>query len=182
MKTILLGHSGIAVSELCLGILPFGTKVDEGTSFALLDAYYEAGGRFIDTANNYSMWRSGGMGIESEATLGKWMKARGNRPDLVVATKVGFNRRDIGPRLSRPTIAAEVAGSLARFGADHIDLYYAHADLRQDPLEETLETFDTLVDAGKVCALGCSNYRVLRIERARHVSRPHGWTEYCCVQ
>jgi aryl-alcohol dehydrogenase-like predicted oxidoreductase len=170
------------VSELCLGILPFGTKVDESTSFALLDGYYEAGGRFIDTANNYSMWHAGGMGTESEATLGRWMKARGNRNDLVVATKVGFNRRDIGPSLSRRTIETEVAGSLARLGTDRIDLYYAHADIRQDPLTETLETFDALVAAGKVRALGCSNYRAWRIERARQVSRSHGWTEYCCVQ
>ncbi len=182
MKTIPLGHSGIAVSELCLGILPFGTKVDEGTSFALLDAYYEAGGRFIDTANNYSMWHPGGIGTESETTLGKWMKARGNRDDLVVATKVGFNRCDVGPSLARQTIEAEVAGSLARLGADHIDLYYAHADIRQDPLEESLKAFDVLVAAGKVRALGCSNYRAWRIERARQVSRSHGWAEYCCVQ
>ena len=182
MKTVTLGHSGIAVSELCLGILPFGTKVDEGTSFAILDAYYEAGGRFIDTANNYSRWHAGGIGIESEATLGKWLKARGNRDNLVIATKVGFNRADIGPSLSRRTIEAEIAGSLARLGTDTVDLYYAHADIRTDPLEETLETFDALVRAGKVRALGCSNYRAWRIEKARGISRTHGWAEYCCVQ
>src|SRR5512141_1248650 len=97
MRTLMLGHSGIPVSEICLGVLPYGTRVDERTSFAIMDAYYEAGGRFIDTANNYSMWHPGGIGIESETTLGRWMKARSNRDKLVVATKVGFNRADIGP-------------------------------------------------------------------------------------
>ncbi len=182
MNTLTLGHSGIAVSELCLGILPFGTKVDEATSFAILDGYYEAGGRFIDTANNYSRWHAGGTGVESETTLGKWMKARGHRADLVIATKVGFNRADIGPSLSRQTIEAESAGSLARLGTDTIDLYYAHADIRSDPLEETLATFDALVAAGKVRALGCSNYRAWRIQQARDLSRARGWAEYCCVQ
>ena len=182
MKTLPLGHSGIEVSALCLGILPFGTKVDEPTSFAILDAYFAAGGRFIDTANNYSMWHPGGVGIESETTLGKWMRARKNRSQLVIATKVGANRADIGPSLSASTIMAEFDGSLRRLGADHVDLYYAHLDIRKDPLEGTLVAFDQLVKAGKVRALGCSNYLSWRIERARQLSRSHGWAEYCCVQ
>ena len=182
MKTLPLGHSGIEVSALCLGILPFGTKVDEPTSFAILDAYFAAGGRFIDTANNYSMWHPGGVGIESETTLGKWMRTRKNRSQLVIATKVGANRADIGPSLSASTIMAEFDGSLRRLGADHVDLYYAHLDIRKDPLEETLVAFDQLVKAGKVRALGCSNYLSWRIEQARQFSRSHGWAEYCCVQ
>lgn len=182
MHTLTLGHTGIAVSELCLGILPFGTKVDEATSFAILDAYYAAGGRFIDTANNYSRWHAGGIGLESEVTLGKWLKARGNRADIVIATKVGFNRADIGPSLSRQTIEAEIAGSLARLGTSYVDLYYAHADIRSDPLTETLATFNELVTAGKARALGCSNYRAWRIQQARDLSRSRGWAEYCCVQ
>ncbi len=182
MKTVTLGHSGIEVSALCLGILPFGTKVDEPTSFAILDAYFEAGGRFIDTANNYSMWHAGGIGTESETVLGKWLRARGNRRQLVIATKVGFNRADIGPSLSAATIAAELDGSLRRLGVDCADLYYAHADIRKDPQEETLAAFDKAVTAGKVRALGCSNYLPWRIEQARQISRGHGWAEYCCVQ
>jgi aryl-alcohol dehydrogenase-like predicted oxidoreductase len=182
MRTLRLGHSGIEVSALCLGILPFGTKVDEATSFAILDAYFEAGGRFIDTANNYSMWHADGIGTESETMLGKWMRARGNRSQLVIATKVGFNRADIGPSLSVATIATEFAGSLRRLGIDYVDLYYAHADIRQDPLEETLAAFDKLVKTGQVRALGCSNYLAWRIERSRQISRAHGWAEYCCVQ
>jgi aryl-alcohol dehydrogenase-like predicted oxidoreductase len=182
MRTLRLGHSGIEVSALGLGILPFGTKVDEATSFAILDAYFEAGGRFIDTANNYSMWHADGIGTESETMLGKWMRARGNRSQLVIATKVGFNRADIGPSLSVATIATEFAGSLRRLGVDYVDLYYAHADIRQDPLEETLAAFDKLVKTGQVRALGCSNYLAWRIERSRQISRAHGWAEYCCVQ
>ena len=182
MKNLILGHSGIEVSSLCLGILPFGTKVDEPTSFAILNAYYEAGGRFIDTANNYSMWHAGGIGVESEIVLGKWMRARGNRSQLVIATKVGFNRADIGPSLSAGTIAAELDGSLRRLGVDCVDLYYAHADIRENSLEETLAAFNGAVRDGKVRALGCSNYLPWRIERARQISRDHNWAEYCCIQ
>jgi len=182
MRTLPLGHSGLEVSALCLGILPFGTKVDEATSFAIMDAYYEAGGRFFDMANNYSMWHPGGIGIESETTLGKWLKLRRNRQNVIIATKVGFNRADIGPSLSASTINTELEGSLRRLGVDCVDLYYAHADIRKDPLEETLAAFDAAVRAGKVRSLGCSNYLAWRIERARQVSRAHGWAEYCCVQ
>ena len=182
MKTLPLGNSGIDVSVLCLGILPFGTKVDRQTSFAILDAYYEAGGRFIDTANNYSKWHPGGVGTESETTLGAWMRERGNRDDLVIATKVGFNRDDIGPSLSRATIEREAIGSLERLQTDCVDLYYAHADIRTDPLEETLGAFDKLVTSGKVRAIGCSNYRAWRIAEARGISRARGLASYCCVQ
>jgi aryl-alcohol dehydrogenase-like predicted oxidoreductase len=188
MKTISLGEAGTQgtqgtqVSAICLGILQMGTRVDRETSFAILDAYFEAGGRFIDTANNYSKWHAGGVGTESETMLGEWMKDRRNREQLFIATKVGFNRDDIGPSLSRKTIEIESAGSLKRLGTDYIDLYYAHADIRNDPLEETLETFNALVVAGKARRLGCSNYLAWRIERARAISRERGWAEYCCVQ
>lgn len=182
MKKIQLGHSGINVSPVCLGILQFGTRVDEKTGFSILDAYVEAGGQFIDTANNYSMWHAGGVGTESETTLGKWLKERGNREDLVIATKVGFNRADVGPSLSPTTIEKEFAGSMKRMGLDYVDLYYAHADIRTDPLEKTLETFDGFVKKGSVRALGCSNYRAWRIQEARDISRAEGLAEYCCVQ
>jgi aryl-alcohol dehydrogenase-like predicted oxidoreductase len=182
MRTLTLGHSGIEVSALCLGILPFGTRVDEETSFTILDGYYEAGGRFVDTANNYSRWHPGGTGTESETLLGRWLRARGNREEIVIATKVGFNRADIETSLSRATIQTELEGSLRRLGVDQIDLYYAHGDIRKDPLEETLAAFDEGVRSGKVRTLGCSNYLPWRIERARQISRANGWAEYCCVQ
>jgi aryl-alcohol dehydrogenase-like predicted oxidoreductase len=182
MNTLSLGHSKIQVSALCLGILPFGTKVDRKTSFAVLDAYWEAGGRFIDTANNYSMWHANGVGTESETVLGEWMKERGNRDELVIATKVGFNRADRGPSLSRQTIEEEFAGSLSRLGTDRVDLYYAHADIRTDSLVEALGALNDLVAAGKVRALGCSNYRAWRIAEAQAVSEKNGFAAYCCVQ
>jgi aryl-alcohol dehydrogenase-like predicted oxidoreductase len=182
METITLGHSGLEVSALCLGILPFGTKVQREDAFAILDAYFEAGGRFIDTANNYSKWHAGGIGTESETTLGEWVQARGNRNELVIATKVGFNRDDIGPSLSRATIEKEIDGSLSRIATDYVDLYYAHADIRTDGIEETLAAFDDTVKAGKARFLGCSNYVAWRIAQARAVSRANGWSEYCCVQ
>lgn len=182
MKTVPLGLSNVDVSALCMGILQFGTRIDRSTSFALLDRYFEAGGRFIDTANNYSKWHEGGVGTESEAALGEWMKERGNRSELIIATKVGFNRDDIGPSLSPATIRTEIDGSLTRLGTDHVDLYYAHTDMRSDPLEETLVTFNDAVTAGKVRFLGCSNYLAWRIEKARGISRNLGLAEYCCVQ
>ena len=182
MKTVSLGHSGIEVSVLCLGILPFGTKIDKDTSFVILGNYYAAGGRFIDTANNYSKWHEGGVGTESETMLGEWITARNNRNQLVIATKVGFNRDDIGPSLSKDTIQKEMEGSLKRLQTDYVDLFYAHTDMRTDPLEETLAAFNDQVVAGRARALGCSNYLAWRIEKARNLSRTRGFTEYCCVQ
>jgi aryl-alcohol dehydrogenase-like predicted oxidoreductase len=182
MNTLTLGHSGIEVSELCLGILQFGTKVDRPTSYAILDAYYEAGGRFIDTANNYSMWHAGGVGTESESLLGEWMSTRRNRNELVIATKVGFNRADRGPSLSRATIEEESAGSLKRLRTDRVDLYYAHADIRTDPLEVTLGALNDLVVSGRARSIGCSNYRAWRIAEARAVSKRLGMAQFCCVQ
>ena len=159
----------------------YGTKVDKTESFALLDRYYEAGGRFIDTANNYAYFY-GGKGGESEAILGEWMSDRGNREELVVATKVGFNTPDIGNGLSSELIKSEFDKSLKRLRTEYVDLYYAHKDHREDPLEETLESFNRLHRQGKVRAVGCSNYLAWRIEEARQLSRERGWPEYCCVQ
>jgi aryl-alcohol dehydrogenase-like predicted oxidoreductase len=180
MQTVKLGNSD--VSALCLGILQMGTRVDKTTSYSILDAYFEAGGRFIDTANNYSKWHAGGVGTESETMLGQWMTDRGNRDELFIATKVGFNRDDIGQSLSTKTIADEAEGSLKRLQTDRVDLYYAHADIRKDPLDKTLEAFNKLVVDGRAMALGCSNYLAWRIEQARGLSRNNGWAEYRCVQ
>jgi len=181
MRTLLLGDSGAEVSTLCLGAMNFGTKLDEKGSFAVLDRYYEAGGRFLDTANNYAVWW-GGDGSESETVLGRWMKARGNRDGLFIATKVGFNTPAVGNSLSRKIVRQEIEGSLRRMGIETIDLYYAHKDHRADPLEETLGVFDELRREGKLRFIGCSNYRAWRIEEARALSRTRGWASYCCVQ
>jgi aryl-alcohol dehydrogenase-like predicted oxidoreductase len=181
MKTIDLGDTGAKVSALCLGAMNFGTKLDEKGSVQVLDRYYEAGGRFIDTANNYAHWW-GGDGTESENVLGRWMRERRTRDSLFLATKVGFNTPAKGTGLSCAMIRQEIEGSLKRLGTDHVDLYYAHKDERTDPLAETLGTFDELHRAGKTRFIGCSNYRAWRIEEARSLSRAKGWPVYCCVQ
>ncbi len=158
MKIPPLGHSHIQINSLCLGAMNFGTKIDEKASFAILDRFVEAGGRFIDTANNYSYWYNG-KGGESETVLGNWMKERGNREDLVIASKVGFNTPEIGHGLSGELIKSEFEGSLRRLQTEYIDLYYAHQDYRKDPLEETLEAFHRLHRTGQIRAIGCSNYQ-----------------------
>lgn len=181
MKTLSLGDSGIKVSALCLGAMNFGTKLDEKGSFVLLDRYYESGGRFIDTANNYAVWW-GGDGTESETVLGRWMRDRKNRGELFLASKVGFNTPKVGMGLSRKIIRQELEGSLRRMGVDHLDLYFAHTDHRPDPLEETLDAFEELGKEGRIRLIGCSNYRAWRIQEARELSRRKGWAAYCCVQ
>jgi aryl-alcohol dehydrogenase-like predicted oxidoreductase len=159
----------------------YGTKANAQDSLRMLDRYVEAGGSFIDTANNYALWW-GGDGGDSERVLGAWMKERKNRDRLFLATKVGFNRPDIGASLSAATIKREIEGSLKRMGTDHVDLYYAHCDRRDTPQEESIGAFDALRREGKIRFVGCSNFRAWRIEQARTLSRAHGWAEYCCVQ
>jgi aryl-alcohol dehydrogenase-like predicted oxidoreductase len=181
MKAITLGASGEKVSALCLGTMELGTKVGQQDSMRLLDRYCEAGGRFIDTANNYGNW-SAGAGWESETVVGRWMRERKNRDDLFLVTKVGANPPAVGWGLSRKVIMQEIDESLRRLGTDRVDLYYAHIDSRADDLEETLAAFDQLHRQGKIRNLGCSNYRAWRIEEARALSRSHGWIGYCCAQ
>jgi aryl-alcohol dehydrogenase-like predicted oxidoreductase len=184
MKTTSLGFTNLSVSQMCLGAMYFGTRNDEATSFRLLDMYVEAGGFFIDTANIYSHWVTGCKGYESERLLGRWMKARKNRSSVVIATKVGFEIPAYGVERGLPatTILQECEKSLRNLGVETIDLYYAHCDDPNTPLEETLSAFDRLVQAGKVRTIGASNYLAWRLEEARWVSQTHGWSEFCCVQ
>ena len=179
MRTVPLGEAGVEVSALCLGCMFFGTRIDEATSTALLDRYVAAGGAFLDTADNYAFWVPEGRGGESEALLGRWMRSRGNRDELVLATKVGGMP---GEDLSRAAIRAAVEGSLRRLQTDRIDLYYAHVDHRSVALEETLEAFAELVAAGTVRHIGCSNHAAWRVERARRIADARGLPRYCCVQ
>jgi aryl-alcohol dehydrogenase-like predicted oxidoreductase len=179
VRTVPLGEAGVDVSALCLGCMFFGTRVDEETSTHLLDSYIEAGGSFLDTANNYASWVEGGRGGESEELLGRWMRRRGNRGRLFLATKVGGAP---GEDLSRTAIRAAVEGSLRRLQTDSIDLYYAHVDHRSVALEETLEAFSELVAGGKARHIGCSNYAAWRLERARRISDAGGLPRYCCIQ
>src|SRR6266511_6105057 len=179
-----LGRTGLRVSALCLGGNTFGWTTDQQASEAVLDAYLEAGGNFIDTADVYSRWAPGNKGGESETVLGKWMTARKNRHAVLMATKVmgpmGPGPNDTG--LSRQHIMEGVEDSLRRLGTDYIDLYQAHWDDRDAPLEETLRAFDDLVGQGKVRYIGCSNYVGWRLTRALWESDKHGYARYECLQ
>ncbi|MBN1284392.1 MAG: aldo/keto reductase [Anaerolineae bacterium] len=184
MKKVPLGSTGIDVSILCLGAMHLGSKEDEATSVRLLDQYVEAGGSFIDTANIYAYWIPGSKGGESEHLLGKWMKQRGNRDRLFIASKVGFEvpAEGVARSTSAQLVVAECEKSLKRMGVETIDLYYAHNDDRNTPVEETLEAFHKLKKEGKVRFIGASNFRAWRLEQARWVSNTKGWAEYCCIQ
>ena len=184
MKIISLGFTNIPVSCLCFGAMYLGTRQDEATSFRLLDIYAEAGGFFIDTANIYARWVDGYQGYESENLLGRWMKARKNRSRLFIASKVGFEIPAHGVQRGLPaaTILQECDKTLQNLGIETIDLYYAHCDDPNTPMDESLEAFDRLVKAGKVRVIGASNYQAWRLEEARWTSQAHGWSEFCCVQ
>ncbi|MBN2303739.1 MAG: aldo/keto reductase [Anaerolineae bacterium] len=182
MRTVPLGNTGEHVSALCLGTMYLGTRQDEDTSFRLLDQYVQAGGTFLDTANIYAHWIPEGRGGESEALVGRWMKARGNRDKLFIASKVGFGYQDVPVGLTPDLIEAECDKSLQRLGVDTIDLFYAHVDDRNTPIRETLAAFDRLVKAGKVRFIGASNYLAWRLERAHAASKADGLVEFCCLQ
>src|SRR5262249_44259973 len=179
-----LGGTGMKVAALCLGGNTFGWTTDQKASEAVLDAYLEAGGNFIDTADVYARWVPGNAGGESEIVLGRWMAARRNRSAVVIATKV---MAPIGPGpidtgLSRQHIVQGVEASLARLQTDYIDLYQAHWDDRETPLEETLRAFDDLVRQGKVRYLGASNHVAWRLTRSLWESDKHGYARYECLQ
>jgi aryl-alcohol dehydrogenase-like predicted oxidoreductase len=181
MRTLPLGTTGIDVSALCLGVMYFGTKTDEATSFAMLDQYVEAGGTFLDTANIYAHW-AGGRGGDSERLLGKWLRQRRNRDKLFIASKVGFAYADVPISLHPRYIQQECEKSLANMGIDRIDLYYAHKDDLDTPMADTMAAFDKLVKAGKVGVLGASNFPAWRLAEAAATSRAGGFAQYCCVQ
>lgn len=174
-----LGQTGLEVAPLCLGGNVFGWTADENTSFSVLDAYVGAGGNFIDTADVYSAWVPGHKGGESETLIGKWMRERRNRERLVIATKVGsLNSKGRRADLSREQIVQAVEASLRRLQTEYIDLYFAHYDDQETPLEETLGAFAELVRSGKVRALGASNYSASRMAEALRISETHGYPRY----
>lgn len=175
-----LGNSGIAVEPLTLGGNVFGWSADEATSFAVLDAFVGEGLNFIDTADTYSGWVPGNQGGESETIIGKWLKRRGKRDDVVIGTKVAKWSRHKG--LSATNIAAAADESLHRLGVDCIDVYYAHEDDPSVPLEETLGAFARLIEAGKVRTIGASNYGAARLAAALDVSRKNGLPRYEVLQ
>ena len=165
MTRVQLADTDLFVHPLQLGGNPFGWGADRDQSFAVLDAYAEAGGNFIDTADAYSAWVEGNSGGESETIIGEWMKARGNRDDMVIATKVGMHPKAQG--LDPANIRNCVDDSLRRLGTDHIDVYYAHRDDDDVDQVAVAETFDALVRTGKVSYLGASNFSLERLQIGR---------------
>jgi aryl-alcohol dehydrogenase-like predicted oxidoreductase len=159
-----------------------GSKHDRAVSFAVLDAFRERGGNFLDTGNFYADWLPGCVGGESETVIGEWLKARGCRDEMVIGTKVGFEYPGSPGGLSASEIASECNKSLKRLGIDHLDLYWAHRDDRETPQAETMQAFDRLVKAGKVRALGASNLKIWRIAQANEIARANGWTSFCAVE
>ncbi len=177
-----LGKSGLEVSPLCFGGNVFGWTADEPASFQVLDAFAAAEMNFIDTADVYSTWAPGNQGGESETILGRWLRLRSNRNRVIIATKVGLEMPAHGKGLSRAYIVRAVDASLRRLQTDYIDLYQAHRDDAETPLEETLGTFADLVAQGKVRAIGASNYDAERLAQALDVSRRHGYPRYESLQ
>jgi aryl-alcohol dehydrogenase-like predicted oxidoreductase len=179
-----LGHTGLQVSELALGTMQFGWTAGEDAAFAIMDAYVQAGGNLIDTANIYSNWAEGNPGGVSEEIIGRWLKTRGNRHDIVLATKVR-GRMWAGPNdegLSRGHIQRAVEDSLRRLQTDYIDLYQTHWFDANTPVEETMRVLDDLVRAGKVRYVGCSNHPAWRLVEALWASDRHGLVGYISLQ
>ncbi|ACA19652.1 aldo/keto reductase [Methylobacterium sp. 4-46] len=182
-----LGRSGLSVPPLCFGGNVLGWTADEPTSFAILDRLLDQGFTFIDTADIYSRWVPGHAGGESETILGRWMESRGCRDRIVLATKVGMDMGE-GPAgearkgLSGASIARAVEESLRRLRTDRIDLYQSHEDDPETPIEETLGAYDRLIRAGKVRAIGASNFSAARLREALAVAARTGLPRYECLQ
>ena len=177
-----LGRSGLQVTPLCFGGNVFGWTVDEATSFSLLDAWVGAGMNFIDTADVYSRWVPGHTGGESETIIGKWLKRSGRRDQVVLATKVGKDMGDGKVGLAPAYIRSAIEASLKRLQTDVIDLYQSHDDDASVPLADTLGAYADLIKAGKVRAIGASNFTAPRLAEALAASAAHGLPRYECLQ
>jgi aryl-alcohol dehydrogenase-like predicted oxidoreductase len=182
MRTRKLGRSPLQLSTIMLGSNVFGWTIDEPRSFSVLDAYTAAGGTCIDTADVYSNWVPGNHGGESETIIGKWLKRRGNRDRVIIATKVGSAMGPGLKGLAPAYITRAVEASLGRLQTDYIDLYQAHQDDPTTPLEETLDAVARLVQQGKVRVIGASNYTVDRLAQALEVSRARSLPRYESLQ
>ncbi len=182
MNTVTLGKSNLTVSEMCLGTMFFGIKISEEESFRLMDFYYEQGGRFFDTANKYSTWIPGFPEPVGEYVVGRWINSRGCRNEVILSTKLGFPYLDVPRGLTKNLIISEVDKSLQRLNISQLDILYAHADDYNTPIEETLEAFHSLIKAGKVRALGNSNFYTWRTAQSNSIAAANGWTPYCCSQ
>lgn len=177
-----LGQSSLRVAPLCLGGNVFGWTADEATSHKLLDGFVTGGFNFIDTADMYSRWAEGHQGGESERVIGTWLKKRGKRDDVVIATKVGKDMGGDKKGLRREYVLRAVEDSLKRLQTDYIDLYQAHEDDLSLPVEEPLETFAALIKAGKVRAIGASNFDGPRLDAALSAAKQNGLPRYESLQ
>jgi aryl-alcohol dehydrogenase-like predicted oxidoreductase len=177
---ITIPETDLVVHELCLGTNVFGWSADESESHAVLDAYAAHGGNFVDTADMYSAWKEGNVGGESETIIGNWMKKRSNRDQMVVATKVA--KLPARPGLSPANIAAACDDSLKRLQTDHIEIYYAHHDDPEIPLEDVLGAFAQLIAEGKVRYIAASQYTGARLQEALDISAKHNLPSYIALQ
>ena len=177
---ITLPKTDLSLYPLCLGGNVFGFSADVKNSETVLDYYFDNGGNFIDTADMYSQWAPGHVGGESETIIGNWMKKRRNRSEMVIATKVA--KLDTRPGLKSANIIAACDDSLRRLQTDYLDLYYAHHDDPDTPIEETLSTFDALIKSGKVRYIAASNFTAARLQESLDVSKKLGLAAYVACQ
>jgi aryl-alcohol dehydrogenase-like predicted oxidoreductase len=177
-----LGQSSLEVPPITLGCNVFGWTADETTSFALLDAWLDAGFNFLDTADVYARWVKGSTGGDSETIIGRWLKARGNRDKIVLATKLGIEMAPGKKGLSRAYMQTAVEDSLRRLQTDYIDLYQSHRDDPDTPIEETLSAYADLIKAGKVREIGASNFSADRLAESLKISATKGLPRYQSLQ
>lgn len=176
-----LGSSGIEVTPLAFGGNVFGWTIDEQTSFTVLDAFVAAGFNLIDTADSYSRWAPGNKGGESETIIGNWIKQRGNRDNVIIATKVGSDMGE-GKNLKKEYILRSVEGSLQRLQTDYIDLYQSHFDDLSTPVEETMDAYAELIQQGKVRTVGASNLTIERLKQSVEYSECNNLPRYETLQ
>jgi aryl-alcohol dehydrogenase-like predicted oxidoreductase len=181
-KLTKIGSSGLATPRLVLGGNVFGWTAKGEDAFRILDRFADAGGTMIDTADVYSAWVPGHRGGESESLIGEWLRRRGGKSDMLIATKVGMLKGEGGEKLEPARIAAAAEASLKRLGVEAIDLYYAHQDDTKTPLADSLAAFDKLVRDGKVRVLGASNYSAERLAEALAISERDGLARYEVLQ
>ena len=177
---IRLANTDLTIYPLCLGGNVFGYSADKDNSEAVLTFYADNGGNFIDTADMYSQWAPGHIGGESETIIGNWMKKRGNRSQMIIATKVG--RLDTKPGLSPSNIISACEDSLKRLGSDYIDIYYSHLDDLDTPIEQSLGAYDSLIKSGKVRYIAASNFTPERLQESLDISKELNLASYIASQ
>ncbi|MEC9261765.1 MAG: aldo/keto reductase [Pseudomonadota bacterium] len=182
MKKRAFGRSSLSVSPLIFGGNVFGWTLDEKASFTLLDGVVDAGINMIDTANVYSAWVTGNQGGESETIIGNWLQKSGKRKEVLIATKVGMEMGDGTKGLSKANILRSAEASLKRLKTDYIDVYYAHADDEETPIEESLSAFEQLINEGKVGTVASSNYSAQRLSQALDSAKQHGLPQFIAHQ